>query len=252
MTADPNASREARVAAQTRSSARRGSRARVLAFIGVCFVASAAVRIGEVGAEVANAPERPNRPQDVKLAQAAAPEPTKLRLDAPRIEDETPAEREQASAPPQICEASPTPLLAALREQGAALQARETRVAERERLLEVASARVRQEIALLEEAEAKLAETLAIADGAAERDVEHLVGVYENMKPKQAAEIFDGMDPDFAAGFLARMRQDAAAGILAAMGRETAYAVTAVMAGRHVGVGRGALDAPASAPTRTQ
>lgn len=252
MTDDPTASRDARVAAQTRSSARRGSRARVLAFIGVCFVASAAVRIGEVGAEVANARDRRDQPQDIKLAQAAAPEPTKLRVDAPRIEDETPDERKQASAPPpQVCEASPTPLLAALREQAAALRERETRVAERERLLEVASARVRQEIARLEETEAKLAETLAIADGAAERDVEHLVGVYENMKAKQAAEIFDGMDPDFAAGFLSRMRQDAAAGILAAMGRESAYAVTAVMAGRHVGVGRG-LDAPASAPTRTQ
>jgi flagellar motility protein MotE (MotC chaperone) len=115
------------------------------------------------------------------------------------------------------------------------LDARERRIAERETLLEVAEARVKSEISRLVDAEKRLADTLALADGAAERDVAHLVGVYETMKPKAAAVIFGEMEPSFAAGFMSRMRADAAASILAAMDSGAAYAVTAVMAGRHVG-----------------
>lgn len=236
MTADPaqdgarDAARDARVAAAARAKAR--PRAHALIFIAACFLASAAARVSGVGEEaLAQARDARNDAQ-MQLAQAHPPEPTVLRPDAPKAVERTLADRANE------CAADPGPLLQALREQIAQLEAREARAAERERLLQVAEARVKQEIARLEQTEAKLAETLAMADGAAERDVEHLVGVYENMKPKNAAAIFDSMDPGFAAGFLSRMREDAAAGILAAMSRETAYAVTAVMAGQNVGAGK--------------
>jgi flagellar motility protein MotE (MotC chaperone) len=136
------------------------------------------------------------------------------------------------------CDAEPGPLLIAIRERVTVLQEREQRIAERERLLEVTEARIRDEIERLQRTEQELADTLALADGASERDVAHLVGVYESMKSKDAAVIFSAMDPEFAAGFLARMRADAAGGILGAMEPGAAYAVTAVMAGRHVDAGR--------------
>jgi flagellar motility protein MotE (MotC chaperone) len=207
--------------------------AKALLFLTVCFIASASVRMGDLGMAALQGYETTG----YAMAETAPPEPTALRPDAvPEAGPQTLAE--QAAA----CDAEPGPLIVALRERAATLAEQETRIAERERLLEVAEARVKAEIARLEAAEAKLAETLAIADGASERDVEHLVGVYENMKPKNAASIFDEMEPEFAAGFLARMRADAAAGILSAMTENQAYAVTVVMAGRHVDRLMGTLD----------
>ena len=204
------------------------ARASALLFLSLCFVASAALRLGDVGMAIAQTGT------GGAAAPAVAPrEPTVLRPDAaPAGREPTLAERAAA------CDAPPGPLLVAIRERVAALDQREMRVAERESLLEVTEARIQAEIARLEEAERRLAATLALADGASERDVAHLVGVYETMKPKNAAEIFTSMDPVFAAGFLSRMRADAAAGILGQMEAGAAYAVTAVMAGRHVGAGQ--------------
>jgi flagellar motility protein MotE (MotC chaperone) len=200
--------------------------ARALLFLSVCFVASASLRVGDIGF---TAVEGVNT-AGYAMAETAPPEPTTHRPEAPEDDGRPPTLAEQAHA----CDVEPGPLIMTLRDRALALEAREARIAERERLLEVTEARVKSEIARLEAAETKLAETLAIADGASERDVAHLIGVYEAMKSKNAAAIFDEMQPRFAAGFLARMRADAAAGILAAMTEQQAYAVTAVMAGRHV------------------
>jgi flagellar motility protein MotE (MotC chaperone) len=208
-----------------------GSRARTLLFLSLCFIASAVVRLGDVSMAIAQtgaqqgavAPPAPSGPR----------EPTVLRPDAAPAR-RSPTLAEQAAA----CDAPPGPLLVAIRERVQSLDQRELRIAERESLLEVTEARIRAEIGRLEEAERRLAATLALADGASERDVAHLVGVYETMKPKNAAVIFTSMDPRFAAGFLSRMRADAAASILGQMEASAAYAVTAVMAGRHVGAGQ--------------
>jgi len=89
---------------------------------------------------------------------------------------------------------------------------------------------------VLEDAENRLADTLALADNAAEKDLERLTSVYENMKPKEAADIFETMDVTFAAGFLSRMRPDAAAGILSNVDKTLAYAISVAMAGRNIGV----------------
>lgn len=195
--------------------ARRRSRA--LLFLMICFMGSAAARVGDVG---------------MALAQGSVPhEPTVLRPDAPK-----PSPNAGLAEQAAVCDAKPGPLLLAIRERAEALDAREARVVERERRIEVAETTARAEIARLEQAEAKLSQTLSLADGASERDVAHLVSVYETMKPKSAAVIFGAMDPKFAAGFLARMRTDAAAGILAEMEQERAYAVTVIMAGRHAGI----------------
>lgn len=202
-------------------------RASTLLFLSLCFVASAAIRVGDFGMAIAQTGTT------AAAASSGPREPTVLRPDAhPAPRGATLAE--QAAA----CDAPPGPLLVAIRERVAELDVREQRIAERESLLEVTEARIRAEIERLQEAEQKLAATLALADGASERDVAHLVSVYENMKPKNAAAIFNDMDPKFAAGFMSRMRTDAAAAILGQMQSEAAYAVTAVMAGRHVGAGQ--------------
>jgi flagellar motility protein MotE (MotC chaperone) len=213
-----------RPALSTGGTARRAS---ALLFLSMCFIASAAIRVGDLGIAVAQ-----TAAEQTTQAATRPNEPTVLRPDALPVPGE-PTLAERAA----VCDAEPGPLLEAIRERVAMLEQRERQVAERERLLEVTEARIRAEIARLEEAEEELSATLALADGASERDVAHLVGVYETMKAKQAAIIFSSMDPEFAAGFLARMRPDAAAGILGQMEAGAAYAVTAVMAGRHVDAG---------------
>jgi flagellar motility protein MotE (MotC chaperone) len=125
----------------------------------------------------------------------------------------------------------------------AAIQARETRITDRERQIEdrmialrVAEEEAAERVAALTAAEESLASTIALADVAAETDIQKLVAVYENMKPKEAAALFSQMTPDFAAGFLALMQPPIAAQIMAQVSPETAYSISVVLAGRNADV----------------
>ena len=129
-------------------------------------------------------------------------------------------------------------LLAAIRQRTEALDARESRVADRMQALRVAEAAIDTKMAALLAAEEDLARTIAMADGAADDDVARLTAVYENMKPKVAAEVFAAMTPEFAAGFLGRMRPEAAAEILSGLEPGRAYAISVILAGRNAGAPR--------------
>lgn len=130
----------------------------------------------------------------------------------------------------------PREMVMALLEREASLDALEQELMDREQVLRVAKLRIEDQLVSLEDAEKRLSKTLALADNAAEKDLDRLTSVYENMKPKEAAEIFETMDVTFAAGFLSRMRPDAAAGILSNVETNTAYAISVVMAGRNANV----------------
>lgn len=132
---------------------------------------------------------------------------------------------------------------AALRHMYDDLVARDAELADQEAVLEKrlvalaeAEAAISLQLAELESAENALRDTLALAKGASETDLTQLTSVYENMKPKEAAELFEEMAPQFAAGFIGRMRPEAAAGILAGLSPQAAYSISAVMAGRHMDV----------------
>jgi flagellar motility protein MotE (MotC chaperone) len=168
--------------------------------IAVCFLASAALRVGDLG---------------VALAQEA----------------ELPV---MASARLSGCEPGEADgLLAAIREREQQLEREADRLADRGQALSVAETRLAEQIEAFEEAKAGLEETLAIADGAAERDLAQMTAVYERMKPQEAAGIVQRMDLGFAAGLLARMNPEIAAGILTSMEPETAYAITVMVASRN-------------------
>ncbi len=166
------------------------------------FVLSAILRLGGQGMAVA---------QDV----AADPQP--------------PAQAEAT------CLANPdvSGLLKDIRERQAQLETREQEIAGRRLVLDDLEQRIAVELETLRVARKRLEETLAIADSAAENDLVRLTSVYENMKPKNAADLFAVMDMTFAAGFLSRMKPQAAAGILSEMPAETAYSISVVMAGRN-------------------
>lgn len=130
----------------------------------------------------------------------------------------------------------PESMLISFQNREKELDALEEKLMNREQILKVARIKIEDQLAKLEEAENKLSSTLAQADGAAEKDLERLTTVYENMKPKEASVIFETMDIDFAAGFLMRMRPDSAAAILSSLDSNTAYAISIIMAGRNLAV----------------
>jgi flagellar motility protein MotE (MotC chaperone) len=168
--------------------------------ITVCFLASAVLRLGDLGAALA---------QEGELATAVAPRLAGYETD--NAED----------------------LLAAIREREQQLEREAARLAERGQALAVAEARLAEQIEAFEIARAGLEETIALADSAAERDLAQMTAVYERMKPQEAAGIVQRMDITFAAGLLARMKPEIAAGILTSMEPETAYAITLMVASRN-------------------
>ena len=123
--------------------------------------------------------------------------------------------------------------LQALQVRTGQIEAREIALIDRERAIEVAEAALDAKLKELAAAEESLLATVSLSETAAERDLERLTSVYENMKPKDAAVLFGQMAPEFAAGFLGRMRADAAAQILAGLEPETAYSISVLLAGRN-------------------
>lgn len=127
-------------------------------------------------------------------------------------------------------------LLSALQAREARLEARERQFEARMEALQNAEAEIAVQLQALQQAEADLTATIALADSAAETDLAQLTTVYENMKPKEAADLFAEMSPPFAAGFLGMMRPDSAAQIMTELEPEVAYSFSVVLAGRNAAV----------------
>ena len=150
--------------------------------------------------------------------------------------EEAPAvELAKTPPPPEACitPAQYAPLLQALQQREGAAEEKETALATWASDLDAAAQDIEQRLAELVAAEQALRATVALAAQASETDLLQLTGVYENMKPKDAAELFAMMAPDFAAGFLARMTPEAAAGILSGLEADHAYAISVIVAGRN-------------------
>lgn len=127
-------------------------------------------------------------------------------------------------------------VLQALQGREMRLERRELALEERLEALSIADAAIERKLLALEKAEKTLQRTLSMADGAAEGDLSQLTGVYERMKPKDAAALFEEMAPNFAAGFLARMNPDSTAAILTGLSPKAAYTISVVLAGRNTDV----------------
>jgi flagellar motility protein MotE (MotC chaperone) len=186
---------------------------RVLATVAVLLVLSSVVRIG-LGATtaLAKAEERAH----AATMPTAGPDAGQDR-------------------PQSLPEQPPTnALLQALRAREAAIAEREAKLAEDMENLQKMQGEVAEKITQLQTAEQALRETMALAESAADKDLTHLVAMYEAMKPKDAAELFETMQPEFAAGFMGRMQPAAAAGILAGLSPAAAYSISVILAGRNM------------------
>ncbi len=185
-----------------------------LLIIGALFFASGVIRIADgTGNAVA---------REVKAFSS--------RAEASTTEDET--------AQPQECatEDGLSRALATVRRRMAELDEREKQFEIRMVTLQRAEVEIQKNLTALVQAEESLSATIAQADGAAEKDIERLIAMYEKMKPKDAANLFEAMDSTFAAGFLARMRPDVSAEVMAGMTPTKAYSISILLAGRNTGV----------------
>lgn len=170
----------------------------------------------------------------VALAEDAAPAPLPLpeAVQADAMAQNTQAASEKAAKAPKD-RAEMGSLLEALQAREARITQRERQIELRAKALQVADAEITKRLENLKEAELALRDTLALADGAAENDLTRLTAVYESMKPKDTAALFETMEPGFAAGFLGRMRPDIAANVMAGLSPEVAYSISVILAGRN-------------------
>lgn len=119
--------------------------------------------------------------------------------------------------------------LASRREE---LDARARVLDEREALLAAAEQRIDRKVVELDALRTEIRGLLREVDEQQQAQLGSLVKIYENMKPKDAAQIFQALDMTVLLDVLERMREAKSAPILAAMSPAKAMEVTASLAER--------------------
>ncbi|MFP4109183.1 MAG: MotE family protein [Desulfonatronovibrio sp.] len=94
------------------------------------------------------------------------------------------------------------------------LREREEELDRRERNLSMLEEEIDEKLAELERLEASLDKMLEEADVLKDQKIKHLVDVYANMKPQQAAQVLETLDESIAVKILAGMRGRQAGDIL--------------------------------------
>ncbi|NCC24829.1 MAG: DUF3552 domain-containing protein [Deltaproteobacteria bacterium] len=130
---------------------------------------------------------------------------------------ETPAEPEAETRT-----GDPTPVSALLQE----LRQREMALDRREQDLKALESRVDRRMAELRQMEASIKKMLEEADSVKNERIRHLVGVYSNMKPKEAAKVIETLDQDIAVKILSGMQGRIAGEILSFVETRKAAALT--------------------------
>ncbi len=125
------------------------------------------------------------------------------------------------------------PVLDTLNADMARLDIRKKEITERESALAAIETKLATQMTAIEDVNSALQIKIDNLKSIANDDLKHLVGMYQTMKPKQAAEIFNSMDPSFAAGFLREMNSDKAGLIMANMDARKSYAISVIIAGRN-------------------
>ena len=140
-----------------------------------------------------------------------------------------------AAAPPtpygeQGFSASEVEILQSLSKRREELDKREQQISQREALLKAAGGEVDRKIAELNKIRSELEDLLNKQKTAEDERINSLVKIYENMKPKDAANIFNTLEMDVLLPVIAKISERKASPILAAMDPEKARQVTIKLA----------------------
>ncbi|MEQ8343872.1 MAG: hypothetical protein RID15_14305 [Marinovum algicola] len=141
--------------------------------------------------------------------------------------DEAPAPQ-AASTAPQSCEA-PEALLASIRRERELLEAQKARGAERAAEHDLASETLEIERQRLADLKTELETLMARIEAAHTADVDRLVALYRNMKPKDAAAIMNDLDLEVSVMVMGTMDERDAAPILAALDPVRARAISQII-----------------------
>lgn len=164
-------------------------------------------------------------------AQSQVPSPTA----SGQPVQQTAADAGSGSAPqtdPLMMSDEEINLLQALGDRRRELDRRERQIAEREALLAAAERRLEEKVASLQKLQETIQASLKQRDGEDTAQIDSLVKIYENMKPKDAARIFDQLDMGVLMPVVERMKERKTAPILAKMTPAKAREVTAELARR--------------------
>lgn len=123
-------------------------------------------------------------------------------------------------------------LLANLAQRRDQIEQRAREVDLRESLLAAAEKRLDERIAEIKKLEASVKQIVQQYDKQEEQNLQGLVKVYENMKPKDAARIFEKLEPNVLLGVVERMKEAKLALVLADMAPATAQDLTVRLATR--------------------
>lgn len=145
--------------------------------------------------------------------------------------DATPAPAPQTIEEEKVCVTSA--LADALLLEQLRLDEKGLEIAKREKALTALEAKLDEQLASIKETKDVVQTQLDRIGEIASSDLEHLISMYETMKPKKAAEIFNSMAPGFAAGFLRDMNSANAGLIMSEMDAKKSYEISLVIANRN-------------------
>ncbi|NBN63544.1 MotE family protein [Pannonibacter tanglangensis] len=138
-------------------------------------------------------------------------------------------------------------VLESLGQRRRALQDQEGQIDLREKLLQATEDRVQQRVDELKALEQKIQQAVEEKRKQEESEVAALVVMYENMKPKDAARIFDRLELEILLKVVRQMKPRKMADILAKMNPEAAEKLTVAIASGDTGQ-QASADAPAQLP----
>lgn len=176
----------------------------------------------------------PMTSQDVAAANQPAPETaqpplSQADINLPSINRDVPPDTSSTSGQRSFS-ASEIEVLQSLARRREELEKREQELSAREALLTAAEQEVDRKITELNKLRGELEALLGKQEKMEEERIVSLVKIYENMKPKEAADIFNTLDMDILLAVVSRMSERKSSPILASMNTERARLLTIKLA----------------------
>ncbi len=165
-------------------------------------------------------------PPAVPFAELEMAAPAALKEALERLEPAAGDGEREDTAPPVVAPGDLADIAAALERRRKRLLERERELDLREEALRAREADLARRLDRLERYKAELAELIETLDREEEERLARLVAVYENMKPKKAAQIFDRLELEVLLRVVTRMRESKLSLILAAMNPDRAREIT--------------------------
>jgi flagellar motility protein MotE (MotC chaperone) len=197
------------------------------------------------GAQPAQATGQPTQltPPSQQMAQAPAAQPPAGQAPAGQAPAAAgaaqPGTRSAPSSVQSLADRDPTTftraeieLLVNLAQRREQLEQRAREIDLRQSLLAASEKRLDDRLAELKKLEASIKQVVQQYDKQEEQNLQGLVKVYENMKPKDAARIFEKLEPNILLGVVERMKEAKLALVLADMTPQVAQDLTVRLATR--------------------